>query len=127
MSEDNSIIEQYKRKLEMVKAGNISPAAPVWQLFNDIVAKMSPEQAAYVQANSKAIQAKKDLNNLFIEYMFERYKNDFAADPRFEQEARRYVDCIESAAAEFSEHNKNLAEENEALKAEIERLKREAV
>lgn len=127
MSEDNSIIEQYKRKLEMVKAGNISPAAPVWQLFNDIVAKMSPEQAAYVQANSKAVQAKKDLNKLFIEYMFERYKNDFAADPRFEQEARRYVDCIESAAAEFSKRNKNLAEENEALKAEIERLKREAV
>ena len=127
MSEDNSIIEQYKRKLEMVKAGNISPAAPVWQLFNDIFAKMSPEQAAYVQANSKAVQAKKDLNKLFIEYMFERYKNDFAADPRFEQEARRYVDCIESAAAEFSERNKNLAEENEALKAEIERLKREAV
>lgn len=123
----DGIIEQYKRKLETVKSGNQVPAAPVWQYFNDIVAKMSPEQMGFVQTSSKAVQAKKEMNGLFLEWMFERFKNDFVADPRFEAEARRYVDCIESVAAEFSEHNKNLAKENEALKAEIERLKREAV
>lgn len=128
MSENlDGIIEQYRRRLEVVKSGNQIPAAPVWQYFNDVVAKMTPEQVNFVQTSSKAVSAKKELNGLFLEYMFERFKNDFVSEARFEAEARRYVDCIESVAAEFSEHNKNLAKENEALKAEIERLKREAV
>lgn len=124
----NDLISEYKQKLEAIKVAEGAQAvAGVWQKLNDLIGHMSAEQLAYVQANPAAVKKKQELNALFLEWLFERHKNEFVQAEPFNSEARAYVDVIESAASEFSEHNKNLAEENEALKAEIERLKRVAI
>lgn len=124
----DDLISEYKQKLEAIKAAeNTRTLADVWQRLNDLIGHMSAEQLAYVQSAPKAVQKKKELNALFIEWLFELHKNEFVQVEPFNAEARTYVDVIEATASEFSERNKNLAEENEALKAEIERLKRAAI
>lgn len=126
MNDKSEIIKEYQRRIGSIEAAAGAQKQPpaVWQRLNELVGKMSSDQLAYVQANPKALRKKQELNALFIEWLFERHKDDFVAGDQFEKEAQAYVDSIAAAASEFSEHNKNLAEENEALKAEIERLKR---
>lgn len=126
IAERNQLIEEYKRQIEEAQGAPL-PVPSVWGRFNDLVSKMPPEQKAYVETNAAAVKAKQDLNALFVELLFEQNKCSMVSDPRFAQAAERYVDVVEAAAAEFVQKNRTLAEENEALKAEIARLKAEAI
>lgn len=126
IAERNQLIEEYKRQIEEAQGAPLNVPS-VWGRFNGLVSKMPPEQKAYVETNAAAVKAKQDLNALFIELLFEQNKCSMVSDPRFAQAAERYVDVVEAAAAEFAQKNRTLAEENEALKAEIARLKAEAI
>lgn len=126
IAERNNLLDEYKRQLDELQGVSLT-VPPVWGRFNDLVSKMSAEQKAYVETNAAAVKAKQDLNALFVELLFEQNKNRMVSNPRFAQAAERYVDVVEAAAAEFVQKNRTLAEENEALKAEIARLKAEAI
>lgn len=126
IAERNQLIEEYKRQIEEAQGAPLNVPS-VWGRFNNLVSKMPPEQKAYVETNAAAVKAKQDLNALFVELLFEKNKCSMVSDPRFAQAAERYVDVVETAAAEFAQKNRTLAEENEALKAEIARLKAEAI
>ena len=126
IAERNQLIEEYKRQIEEAQGAPLNVPS-VWGRFNNLVSKMPPEQKAYVETNAAAVKAKQDLNALFVELLFEQNKCSMVSDTRFAQAAERYVDVVEAAAAEFAQKNRTLAEENEALKAEIARLKAEAI
>ncbi len=126
IAERNQALMECRNRLDELNSGSVV-MPPVWRRFQDDVTKMPPEQRASVEVNDAVLEAKRAMNSLFIELLFEQHKCRMVSDPRFEQAAERYVDAVESAAAAFVQKNRTLAEENEALKAEIARLKAEAI
>lgn len=84
---------------------------------------MSDGQRAYVGTNEYVVKKRKDMMSVFNDWMFERFKNDFVAVPEFDKLAQEYVGAVASTAQEYAEKAAGLQQENERLKAEIEKLK----
>jgi hypothetical protein len=96
----------------------------VWQRFEEVVSRMSAEQLNYVNTSKVGIEKKKQLNDVFIDWLFELHKNEFVAVPQFNELANGYVDTIVSTAQEYLDNQREVWAENERLKAEIEELKK---
>lgn len=97
----------------------------VWVKLNDVVSHLSPEQIAYVNSNKELINKKAELNGVFNEWLFEKYKNEFTQIPQFEAIAREYVNCVEKTSHEYIESAQTIMTENEQLRSELEALKKQ--
>ena len=108
----------------MAEFGNNKTQASVWQRFDEVVGRMSPEQLSYVNTSPKGIEAREKLMDVFVNWLFEVHKNEFVAIPQFKEIANGYVDTIVSTAQEYLDKQKDILLENERLRAEIEELKK---
>lgn len=124
MEQQRFSIEQLERKIKELNSGaQKTPQSEVWRRFNDLIARMSDDQRAYVGTNENVIKKRKDMMNVFNDWMFERFKDDFVAVPEFDKLAQEYVGAVASTSQEYAQKAAGLQEENERLKAEIEKLK----
>lgn len=122
---DNEKISELEQRLKQIKEEESkSPKATVWQRLDDSLSRMTDEQLRYVNTDKESITKKQELNVLFTDWLFERYKSDFVSIPMFEQKAQEYVDSILKASEEFSAKRANMQQENELLRSEVEELRK---
>lgn len=102
----------------------VQNTAPVWQRLNDYLAKMTNDQISYINFNETCVTKKQEMNKVFIEWLFEKYKNDFVQVSSFNDIANDYVDTIITGAEEFVKNQANLAKDNENMRKELEELRK---
>lgn len=98
--------------------------ASVWQRLQDNLSRMSNEQLAFINKDPDCVAKKTAMNSVFIEWLFEQYKNDFVQVSQFNSLANEYVDCIITKADDFSKRQANLVQDNENLRKELEELRK---
>lgn len=98
--------------------------ASVWQRLQDSLSRMSNEQIAFIDKDPDCVAKKTSMNSVFIEWLFEKYKNDFVQVSQFNSLANEYVDCIITKADDFSKRQANLVQDNENLRKELEELRK---
>ena len=98
--------------------------ASVWQRLQDNLSRMSNEQIAFIDKDPDCVAKKTSMNSVFIEWLFEKYKNDFVQVSQFNSIANEYVDCIITKADDFSKRQANLVQDNENLRKELEELRK---
>ena len=102
----------------------IQQLAPVWQRMTDHLLKMTQDQIAFINNDANVIKKKQDLNSTFIEWLFEKYKNEFVSYPVFEKLSQDYVDCVIFSAQEYSNQQASMQKDNAALRKEVEELRK---
>ena len=121
-------LAQLKEQISSEETAHQDPKASetseVWIKLNDIVTHLSPEQIAYINSNKELINKKAELNAVFNEWLFEKYKNEFTKIPQFEAIARDYVNCVEQTSRACIQSAQNIMKENEQLRSELEELKK---
>lgn len=124
MDKKESLLAEFTNKLEQISHNSVATKqADVWNRFDTVISKFSQEQMAYVNNSQKAIKKWKDLKEIFSDWLFAKYKNEFVSIPEFEKLAQEYVDTVVSTSQEYIENTKNLQKENEQLKKELEELR----
>lgn len=98
--------------------------APVWQRMTDHLLKMSQEQIAFINQDANVLKKKQDLNATFIEWLFEKYKNEFVSLPVFEKLSQDYVDSVIVSSQEYAKQQATLRQSNDALLKEVEELRK---
>jgi cell division septum initiation protein DivIVA len=127
LSELRTKLDQLKSQMSGDSVQGVQSAqkvSEVWVKLNDVVSHLSPEQIAYINSNKELISKKAELNGVFNEWLFEKYKNEFTQIPQFEAIAREYVGFVEKASHEYIESAKTVMTENEQLRSELEELKK---
>ena len=113
-------LETARQKLQQTLKGETQVKAAVWQRFDDIVSRMSNDQQAFVNSNEKAVAKRQEMMEVFINWMFEVHKNEFAQ--HFGKLANDYVDTVAETAQEFGKRAAGLAKENEELRRQLAEL-----
>lgn len=128
LSELKTKLDQLKSQMTSDVQAQADQSKPqlseVWIKLNDVVSHLSPEQIAYINSNKELVHKKTELNGVFNEWLFEKYKNEFTKIPQFEAIAREYVISVEKASQEYIESAKNMMTENEQLRSELDELRR---
>lgn len=128
LSELKTKLDQLKSQMTSDVQAQADQSKPqlseVWIKLNDVVSHLSPEQVAYINSNKELVHKKTELNGVFNEWLFEKYKNEFTKIPQFEAIAREYVTSVEKASQEYIESAKNMMTENEQLRSELDELRR---
>lgn len=128
LSELKTKLDQLKSQMTSDVQAQADQSKPqlseVWIKLNDVVSHLSPEQIAYINSNKELVHKKTELNGVFNEWLFEKYKNEFTKIPQFEAIAREYVVSVEKASQEYIESTKNMMTENEQLRSELDELRR---
>ena len=128
LSELKTKLDQLKSQMTSDVQAQADQSKPqlseVWIKLNDVVSHLSPEQIAYINSNKELVHKNTELNGVFNEWLFEKYKNEFTKIPQFEAIAREYVISVEKASQEYIESAKNMMTENEQLRSELDELRR---
>lgn len=96
---------------------------PFWIKYEDIIKNMSREEINFVNKQESVITAKQNLISLFIDYLFERERNNFiAVSDITKQVAENYLAEIQKASSSYVSQNEMLQNENAELKKRIEEL-----
>lgn len=98
--------------------------APVWQRMTDHLLKMSPEQITYINNDATVLKKKQDLNATFIEWLFEKHKNEFVSYPVFEKLSQDYVDSVILSGEDYAKKQATIQQDNLALRKEVEELRK---
>jgi hypothetical protein len=96
---------------------------PFWIKYEDIIRNMSKEELNFVNKQESVILAKQNLISVFIDYLFEKEKNNFIAISEIsKQVAENYLNEIQKASSNYVSKNEILENENAELKKRIEEL-----
>lgn len=98
--------------------------APVWQRMSDHLLKMTQDQIAFINTDADVLKKKQELNATFIEWLFEKYKNEFVSLPIFEKLSQDYVDSVISSGQNYAKQQASLKQTNDALLKEVEELRK---
>lgn len=99
------------------------PQQNYWSLLKDTAGSMDIAQVTYVMSQEPVKESYKELMESFNNYLFERFKEDFASVPAFQPTIEKYIDTITKTAQSYGKHAMDLEEENKKLKQELEELR----
>lgn len=97
--------------------------AEYWSRLKDSAGNMDIAQVTYVMSQESVKEVYREMMKSFTSFLFEQYKNDFASVPTYQPVIERYVDTVLKAAQDFGQHARNLEEENNKLRQELEKLR----
>ena len=84
---DNKVglIEQYKQELKSIQNHSFTNSNNIgyWNRLTDYISKFSTDQLKFIDNNQQVIKAHNDMLNTFVQYLFEKNKDDFAAFDEF--------------------------------------------
>ena len=134
---DNKVglIEQYKQELKSIQNHSFTNSNNIgyWNRLTDYISKFSTDQLKFIDNNQQVIKAHNDMLNTFVQYLFEKNKDDFAAFDEFRPVCDTYIDCVIKTASEYDDKVSEALNENAELKnklkeyekriAEVERTK----
>ena len=124
MEANASSIEQLQARLKALqtKEEHKTSTDSVWTLLTDRTKDLTPDEWKAILGNPDVAKAQQEMVNAFLTvYLFDKFKNDFASLPNFRPLCENYVNSILSARQGLYGNTSKLKEENERLKAELEK------
>lgn len=124
---DNKVglIEQYKQELKSIQNHSFTNSNNIgyWNRLTDYISKFSTDQLKFIDNNQEVIKAHNDMLNTFVQYLFEKNKDDFAAFDEFRPVCDAYINSVIQAGEQYTKENDNLRQrlkEYEKRIAELE-------
>lgn len=119
---DNKVglIEQYKQELKSIQNHSFTNSNnSYWNRLTDYISKFSTDQLKFIDNNQQVIKAHNDMLNTFVQYLFEKNKDDFAAFDEFRPICDTYIDCVIKTASEYDDKVSEALNENVELKNKL--------
>lgn len=120
---DNKVglIEQYKQELKSIQNHSFTNSNNIgyWNRLTDYISKFSTDQLKFIDNNQQVIKAHNDMLNTFVQYLFEKNKDDFAAFDEFRPVCDAYIDCVIKTANEYDDKVSEALNENAELKNKL--------
>lgn len=119
---DNKVglIEQYKQELKSIQNHSFANSNNgYWNRLTDYISKFSTDQLKFIDNNQEVIKAHNDMLNTFVQYLFEKNKDDFAAFDEFRPVCDTYIDCVIKTASEYDDKVSEALNENAELKNKL--------
>lgn len=119
---DNKVglIEQYKQELKSIQNHSFTNSNNgYWNRLTDYISKFSTDQLKFIDNNQEVIKAHNDMLNTFVQYLFEKNKDDFAAFDEFRPVCDTYIDCVIKTASEYNDKVSEALNENAELKNKL--------
>ena len=119
---DNKVglIEQYKQELKSIQNHSFTNSNNgYWNRLTDYISKFSTDQLKFIDNNQEVIKAHNDMLNTFLQYLFEKNKDDFAAFDEFRPVCDTYIDCVIKTASEYDDKVSEALNENAELKNKL--------
>ena len=120
---DNKVglIEQYKQELKSIQNHSFTNSNNIgyWNRLTDYISKFSTDQLKFIDNNQQVIKAHNDMLNTFVQYLFEKNKDDFAAFDEFRPVCDMYIDCVIKTASEYDDKVSEALNENAELKNKL--------
>ena len=120
---DNKVglIEQYKQELKSIQNHSFTNSNNIgyWNRLTDYISKFSTDQLKFIDNNQQVIKAHNDMLNTFVQYLFEKNKDDFAAFDEFRPVCDTYIDCVIKTASEYDDKVSEALNENAELKNKL--------
>lgn len=119
---DNKVglIEQYKQELKSIQNHSFTNSNNgYWNRLTDYISKFSTDQLKFIDNNQQVIKAHNDMLNTFVQYLFEKNKDDFAAFDEFRPVCDTYIDCVIKTASEYDDKVSEALNENAKLKNKL--------
>lgn len=119
---DNKVglIEQYKQELKSIQNHSFTNYNNgYWNRLTDYISKFSTDQLKFIDNNQQVIKAHNDMLNTFVQYLFEKNKDDFAAFDEFRPVCDAYIDCVIKTASEYDDKVSEALNENAELKNKL--------
>ena len=120
---DNKVglIEQYKQELKSIQNHSFTNSNNIgyWNRLTDYISKVSTDQLKFIDNNQQVIKAHNDMLNTFVQYLFEKNKDDFAAFDEFRPVCDTYIDCVIKTASEYDDKVSEALNENAELKNKL--------
>ena len=120
---DNKVglIEQYKQELKSIQNHSFTNSNNIgyWNRLTDYISKFSTDQLKFIDNNQQVIKAHNDMLNTFVQYLFEKNKDDFAAFDEFRSVCDTYIDCVIKTASEYDDKVSEALNENAELKNKL--------
>lgn len=120
---DNKVglIEQYKQEIKSIQNHSFTNSNNIgyWNRLTDYISKFSTDQLKFIDNNQQVIKAHNDMLNTFVEYLFEKNKDDFAAFDEFRPVCDTYIDCVIKTASEYDNKVSEALSENAELKNKL--------
>ena len=120
---DNKVglIEQYKQELKSIQNHSFTNSNNIgyWNRLTDYISKFSTDQLKFIDNNQQVIKAHNDMLNTFVQYLFEKNKDDFAAFDEFRPVCDTYIDCVIKTASEYDDKVSEALNENAELKDKL--------
>ena len=119
---DNKVglIEQYKQELKSIQNHSFTNSNNgYWNRLTDYISKFSTDQLKFIDNNQQVIKAHNDMLNTFVQYLFEKNKDDFAAFDEFRPVCDTYIDCVIKTASEYDDKVSEALNENAELKNKL--------
>ena len=120
---DNKVglIEQYKQELKSIQNHSFTNSNNngYWNRLTDYISKFSTDQLKFIDNNQEVIKAHNDMLNTFVQYLFEKNKDDFAAFDEFRPVCDAYIDCVIKTASEYDDKVSEALNENAELKNKL--------
>lgn len=119
---DNKVglIEQYKQELKSIQNHSFTNSNNgYWNRLTDYISKFSTDQLKFIDNNQEVIKAHNDMLNTFVQYLFEKNKDDFAAFDEFRPVCDTYIDCVIKTASEYDNKVSEALSENAELKNKL--------
>ena len=120
---DNKVglIEQYKQEIKSIQNHSFTNSNNIgyWNRLTDYISKFSTDQLKFINNNQQVIKAHNDMLNTFVQYLFEKNKDDFAAFDEFRPVCDTYIDCVIKTASEYDDKVSEALNENAELKNKL--------
>ena len=94
-----------------------------WSRLKDSAAAMNDMQIQYVLSQESVRRVYEEMMGSFNSFLFEKFKNDFAAIPAFQPVVDRYITTVLQTAQDYGQRVTSLEEENAMLKQQVEGMR----
>lgn len=118
-----SPLQELQQKLQEVQRNPVIPKEPYWKKLQDNCNRMSAEQIQWTMAQEPVKRAYATMQQAFTNFLFEKYKDEFASIPSLQSFADAYVDAVLQTSVKYVDRTTQLEEELKQTRKELEELK----
>lgn len=100
----------------------LSKASSYWSKLQGPVSRMSTEQVTWTMRQPEVVESERIMKDAFTNYLFERFKEDFASVPQLQALADSYIDTVIATSSKYIERTQQLEQEVADLRKKLEEL-----
>lgn len=112
-----------QQKLDEAKSNPGYLKQEYWRHLQESVGRMSADQIQWTMSQPEVTEAYSSMQQAFTNFLFEKYKDDFASIPSYKPFADAYVDSILKTSVRYVDRTSQLERELAETRRQLEDLK----